>query len=425
MMEKRINCHKVTNENGNSFVGIKIKNDVVDLYYPESFNIAEVSDIKNFRNDALAIIKSINLAQTMSKADKSSIDEISNNKNFTLLSYMWLIRDYLNNGFYVNTEKNYSQNKKGKVNWKRTLDTQPIISNGNFIYDKIVVEAKNEIDDIITEAHRYCIYLSYKRIGWLFGLNERSIQIAKVNDAIINKYIKSVKSELKTTFEDLKRLRLNHMLKTLNGCDNESNLVKEYSYGVDSYFYVYERMIDSLFGNVADIKNYNPIGEWNLTRITQKFPSSNLRPDTIFIREKIDSNTKQKVKIAYIIDSKYYRFGTTFNPNDLPTTTSIQKQITYAEELINNHGVKNVWNAFILPFNKESNKAKKMLKVDECSNLEYLGFASSSWNNSEGKDHNKIHTFLIDLKHVAMNYAYGSNDLLINKLVNDIADAIK
>lgn len=52
------------------------------------------------------------------------------------------------NGFYVNREKVLKKNQRGKVDWKRTLNGQPIISKGNIIYSDIVVSVKNELDKL-------------------------------------------------------------------------------------------------------------------------------------------------------------------------------------------------------------------------------------------------------------------------------------
>ena len=51
-----------------------------------------------------------------------------------------------------------------------------------------------------------------------------------------------------------------------------------------------------------------------------------------------------------------YQYGATGNFKDLPETSSIQKQVTYGDHVYNNINKSqgSVYNAFILPYNKEN-----------------------------------------------------------------------
>ena len=135
--DKRIYLVRSTNEENNAFVGVRIRNDSIEFHYPESYdlsgveNVSTVKDIKAFRRDMIDILHTISLAKTRSFSTQKTENGVSSTKNFALLSYLWVIRDYTVNGFYRNTEKLYRKNTNGKINWKRTLATQPIISNGN------------------------------------------------------------------------------------------------------------------------------------------------------------------------------------------------------------------------------------------------------------------------------------------------------
>lgn len=400
--------HKSTNEVDNSFVGLIIRNDKVYFHYPESYQLSAVDDLRALRRDIINIIRSISLAKTMSLAKNRDNSSASDNENFALVSYLWIIRDYNANGLYKNKEKIYKNNAKGRVNWKRTLQTQPIISNGNVIYNNLVVEVKNDLDDIITEAHKLCVYTSVKNIGWLFGISPKSVPFCKSNETIKRNYINAVKREISKTYDDEKKLRLNHMLKVLSGVD-DSDKSKEIVYGVDKYHYVFERMVDSVFSNVDDIREFNPNAQWHLDLSGFKDPieASYLRPDTIRI---VDSDKK----IAYVIDAKYYRFGTTGDTSDLPSTTSIQKQITYGNHIdLNMEDISEVRNAFILPYNKENNV------FGLSNNLDYIGYADAKWM-AETIPHGKIHSFLIDTKHLITSWSQGNVDEDIEALISSI-----
>lgn len=98
------NYHKVTNKIDDSFVGIKIRNNRIDFYYPETYNFHE-SSIEKSRDDVLAILQTIAIAKTHSDSKIKIESSFSNNEAIPLLSYLWIIRDYLINGFYINREK--------------------------------------------------------------------------------------------------------------------------------------------------------------------------------------------------------------------------------------------------------------------------------------------------------------------------------
>lgn len=149
-----------------------------------------------------------------------------------------------------------------------------------------------------------------------------------------------------------------------------------------------------------DRSEYNPRGTWELEN-KKPFESSSMRPDTII---KNDNE-------LFIIDSKYYRYGATGDINNgLPNTQSIQKQITYAKHAFEKDSSLNVYNAFLLPFDK--NDKKNSYK----GNLAWIGKATTDWEK-EGRSYEKIHTFLIDLRFVIENYNKDDN--------NDIIDLFK
>lgn len=419
--DKKIVLHSVTNEEHNSFVGIRIKNGEIHLHYPESYALSAIDDKKSFRHDVISIIRTISLAKSKSATSTTSDNGIAQSDQFAIVSYLWIIRDYLANGYYRNHEKVYRINSKGKINWKKTLETQPIISNGNVIYNNVVVEVRNECDDLITAAHKWCVFDSIRKIGWLFGIDERSVFIPCTADSVIKNYIRAIKAELMRTFDDSKKMRLTHMLKVLTGVD-DSDRTREIVYGVDKYHYVYEQMVDYLFSNVSDITKYNPNARWYLKKNDfAPTNASSLRPDTIRLVPLAGDVTGTE-KVAYVLDAKFYHFGTTGNESDLPTTTSIQKQITYGDNIICNlrkaENIQYVYNAFILPYNKHNNK------FGYTEDLEYVGYSEANWRN-DGLSHTRICAFLIDTKHLISAWAQGNCEADIQKLIFEIEKATK
>ena len=419
--DKKIILHSVTNEEQNSFVGLRIRNGEIHFHYPESYQLAKKEDKKAFRHDVVNIIRTISLAKSKSAINNNNYSGIAQNDQFAIMSYLWIVRDYLFNGYYRNSEKIYRTNGKGKINWKKTLETQPIVSNGNVIYNNVIVEVRNDCDDVITEAHKWCVFDSVRKIGWLFGLNEKSVFVARTADSEIKKYIRAIKTELMRTFDDVNKVRLNHMLRVLTGVD-DSDRTREIVYGVDKYHYVYERMVDYIFSNVTDITKYNPNAKWYLKKngYAPKDASS-LRPDTIRL-ESISNGSSEGEKVAYVLDAKFYRFGTTGNEGDLPTTTSIQKQITYGDNIICNlqkkENISCVYNAFIMPYNKLNNP------FGYESDLEYIGYSEANWRN-DALSHTRICAFLIDTKHLISVWSQGNCTEDIAKLIDEIERAVE
>lgn len=419
--DKKIILHSVTNEEQNSFVGLRIRNEEIHFYYPESYQLAKKEDKKAFRHDVVNIIRTISLAKSKSAVNINNDNGIAQNDQFAIMSYLWIIRDYFSNGYYRNSEKIYRVNGKGKINWKKTLETQPIISNGNVIYNNVIIEVRNDCDDIITDAHKWCVFDSVRKIGWLFGLNEKSVFVARTADSVIKMYLRAIKTELMRTFDDVKKLRLNHMLRVLTGVD-DSDRTREIVYGVDKYHYIYERMVDYIFSNVTDITKYNPNAKWYLKK-NEYAPkeASSLRPDTIRL-EPISDGVGTSAKAAYVLDAKFYRFGTTGNENDLPTTTSIQKQITYGDNIICNlqkkENITCVYNAFVMPYNKANNP------FGYTSDLEYIGYSEANWRN-DALSHTRICVFLIDTKHLISTWSQGNCLEDIAKLIDEIEKAVE
>lgn len=395
--------HRV--KKSNEFTGIKIVDNKINIFVPQVFRY----DKKTFHKDILLFLKSISLAETV---NKEFLNKGKNNiKNvWPFESYLWIIKDYIENGFYYNREKTYS-NKGGKIEWKKTIKNTPIYSNGNLIYDKFVTSKMSATNDIIAQIYRLCLKQSIEKVGWLFNLNFKvDIQQLISKKEMIHK----VKQAINNTYDDIKRTRYNNMLKILSETEGESILSNSYMYGIENYYYVYEKMIDMYFNGIKeDKKNYNPNGYWKLNNKKAEHASS-LRPDTIV----------KKDNVTYIIDAKMYQYGATHDLKDLPEAQSIQKQITYGDYVMNVLGDKEVRNAFIIPYNKELDEFKSDTNITYFieRELAYIGYAYADWREESQQSfkHDKIHTFLIDFNHLLNQYRMQNTlyDEIINLLKN-------
>lgn len=399
--------HASTGKADDSFVGFKISGKEISFYYPYKFELASRNDWRKFRKDVISILQSISLAKThSSKIDKlNRADSLST--SIDVESYLWIIKDFLMNGFYYNREKIYKINQKGKVDWKRTLRSQPIISNGNFIYNDIVVETRNNADDILLKIHKHCVRKSLFLLGWLFNVNGNFIEKDYFDEGIKKLYVQTLLLELDKTFDDIKKLRLKHMLNVLTDSIEGDNK-KQCVYGVDDYNYVFERMVDKLFHGERKIEDFYPSSSWYVSPTFKEIKSSDLRPDTIVIRKNGNGE-----KVAYILDAKNYIDG------NLPATDSIQKQITYGDFIKNNNlkNIKDVKSAFIIPYDKNKND------YGFIKDIEYYGYAKAKWKTGK-ENHEIVHAFMVDLRFVIENYRSPKDEEIINTLIEQIEDAV-
>ena len=382
----------VSGRTNDNFVGIKSKGNDVYLYYPECFRLD--GDLKGNRKAIIALIKSIQISKSDLGDDSGRYSERENDSSFALDSYLWIIKDYLQHGIYYNREKAFHNGYDGKINWKKTMQTTPTISGKNVVYLDTIAESKREKDNLIVEIHKACIKKSIDSIGWLFGLSSNRIRTPKMTNQRKQAWLNALRSELDQSFDDDKKELLSRMIDVIRGLDSDAQS-SELNYGIDNYYYVFERMVDIVFGGADNISDFYPKGKWELVKYPGKtFESSNLRPDTVLINK--------VSKTAYILDSKFYRFASNdgLRVDNLPESTSIQKQITYAEYIMNHHekfGVDKVYNAFILPYDK----TKEPYKSND--DLQYIGKAYTDWKKGN-ESHETIYAFLIDLHHLVLSW---------------------
>lgn len=398
-----------------NFVGIKAQGNAITFYYPEAFDFHE--NELDSRKSLIALIKSLGLAKSRLETTSSVYTSRKDANDFALNSYLWILNDYLHHGIYFNREKKYTHGYDGKINWKKTMQTNPLVSkNGNVIYLDAISEVKRQEDNLIVEIHRFCVKKSIDFIGWIFGFSSKAIHVPKFTPQRRRLYLNALRKELDQSFDDDKKELLSKMIDVVCGLDSDLANTNEFSYGIDNFYYVFERLVDHVFNGIEDIEEFYPSGRWELVKYPGKiFPSSNLRPDTIIINH--------DTKTAYILDSKFYRFGLDGYPNinELPESTSIQKQITYAEYIKNNKSkfkIDNVYNAFVLPYNKN-----KEGEYQSSENLQYIGKAYTDWKIGN-QPHETIYAFLIDLKHLVMSWYEHQKTDDAEKLMKEIDDFV-
>lgn len=397
-------------ENSDEMMGIDIDGKEVILSLPKTFRV--VDDYEENNENYILFLKTLSLGNVNNSSYKTS--DSNDGTNLPIVAYLWIIEDYLRNGYYFERERRFEVNS-GKINWRRTIRKTPIYFNGDFIYDHLVTTRLKLTDGLITEIYKVCLLKSLQIVGWAFSNINTYVEIrTRLTRA---EMIKIVQNELNSTFDDIKRKRFSNMLKILNDGDDAEVISKKCKFKVNNYYYIYEQMVDIFFRGSKDTSQYNPKGSWLLlnNNTYRKENATSLRPDTILVKD----------DITYILDAKMYKYGFTRNKKDLPNSQSIQKQITYGDYISNHLKKKKIRNSFILPYNKERDKSDDYNYLDDDKNIAYIGYAIGEWRNTKKKtDYDRIYTFLIDFNYLLNNYNKNENDEIIC-LCNKIEKLIK
>lgn len=380
MYDLRQCCQINTNKDSDTFVGVECNSGDIKIHFPLGFNLSK--DDKEIRYDIFLLLRTI--ARTVRRKDSrfqangAMFDKIE----FPLQAYLEIIYDYFRRGIYREKEAIYLNIKRGKIDWNRTIKhIKPVLHNNNAVYLEFIGR-KSQVkeNELITQIHKYCIYESFLKIGWLFVSNMPPNPNIQYNYRLFDSV---VKSKMLQTNNDSDRELFTNMLAVINYLNTEG-ISNNYQYGTYRFEYVWEQIIDLTYG-IRNKEQFFPKTIW----ITEKGKHNNacLEPDSIMIIN--DS--------IYVLDAKYYKYGETLNPNDLPESTSINKQITYGEYIARQSLFKRkygdnykVYNAFLMPFNafKENSNTKYILNIGE---------AVSEWKHNN-KPYERIQGIVLDLK---------------------------
>ena len=327
------------------FVGLKFEDGRPKVTFPRGFRLSE--DETQTRKDIVRLLATIQRFSGKQEGLTTNFLDGDVHLTFPILSYQYIIKDFLANGYYIERETQYIDGSRGKINWKRTVQKkQPAFNNGNLVYlDFVIKTNKVNTNNMLTRIHEYCVRESFEKLGWLYLTNETLPPKSKIR---FNKrmFTSVLNDALNSTFNEHKRLLFTSMLNIVNSRQEDIDSVDKEAYGVDRFEYIWEKMIDHVFGE-DNKEKYFPHATWHIIN-GNSVVSSALEPDTIML---YDDN-------VYILDAKYYKYGVTRNPMHLPASSSIEKQIVYGEYVEANQSVTGdkIYNAFVMPFDSGSVK---------------------------------------------------------------------
>ncbi len=381
----RERCHVNTNDDGDSFVGVKADTDDAIIYFPIGYQLPENDD--DLRVDINNLLGVLTVFMKEDRVIEVSKFEAPRTVDFPMHAYLKVIRDFLRMGrYYIEIDPHFRTDTKGNTSWPRTVREQRALvqKNGSLVFTNMTVRSVTpNANKQITQIHRFCVYEAFDKMGWLYVPfmpdNPGPHPGIKESIYILNK-------KLVTTHNDVEQELFTAMRDMLVYIDERSS-DKQYFFGTDFFENVWERMIDKAFG-VEDKEQYFPRTRWLLDygRDKEKRP---LHPDTIMIYgDKF-----------YVLDAKLYRYGWSANSEHLPNGADINKQITYGEYVERTKSLPNdkLYNAFIMPYNKENNLF--MLT----GNMGNIGEAVSDWKPNT-KNYERIQGIVVDTRYLMYNY---------------------
>ena len=366
----------------------------------------------------------------------STFAEEHGESEFPMVSYLNVIRNFLDFGYLDEKEILYKKGANGKINWGRTIKAvQPVITEDaqNLVYlDFIARKVSYNEDTLITQVHKFCVHDALVKLGFLFGIDPSEEPLL---DFDYDLFCNAIHSKLAKTFND-RDLRLladlARIVEYLAGHKTEDGKkADDFYFGVKKFAPVWEAMVDKIFGKLPQgvtKDKFNPHCEWDLNSRKPGYENPNyaMRPDTIMWDE--EGNR------LYVLDAKYYKFGMTGSASDLPSSGSICKQIAYAEyvethwktilgvdsiatpsaSLQNDTQPKPIYNAFLLPYCFDGENLN--LPPDDgfetrpCK-MRFIGFCHGNWKNLDARPgevdyrpYHRIAGILLDVRSVMENY---------------------
>ncbi len=376
-------CHVNTNERADTFVGIRSDGEQIKVCFPIGYKLGK-TDAEQKKDIQLLIRVLTRFSNIKEKLLPQRLINNPETVNFPIQAYMTVLNEYYNRGYYTENERFFTVNGNGPKNWSRTIKTQRAYpQDDSFIYLTTIAQ-KSRVDtaNYITKINEFCVDEAYKKIGFLFLADNIRKPSILFNE---KRFIMALKEKLRGENNDKNKALFSGMIDMIQYIGQKGRNAK-FFFGTNDFEYVWERLIDFNFGE--DNKSfYYPRTSWYLGT-DGKHTKSALRPDTIM-------KTDGKV---FILDAKYYRYGNSMDPAELPRSTSINKQITYGEYVAaapkfrdENGQAPLVYSVFLMPFNREG----EFFSSEE--NMLHIGEARGDWKNSSAS-YARVQGILLDVK---------------------------
>ncbi|MEH7634681.1 LlaJI family restriction endonuclease [Bacillus pumilus] len=322
--------------------------------------------------------------------------------NGNLFTSYSLIQDFTQNGLLMKEIKIKDSTISGHIDWSATISKkQPMISIGSVIYTdpisrKTIIDRQHQLLII----HKYCVYKSLEKYGWLFGVtsDNANLDVTELN-CDINYAISFLTKELNSTFIEREINTIKMIMNFLLGIE-QKGCEEQIETLVTPYFQnVWEQVCSTIFNNQYKIlKKIIPKLKWEIDSPAIVQPQ---RPDIIMLRR----------RTMYILDAKYYNSYV-----NLPGWHDVVKQLFYAITIFNNINSKD----FRLHDKKLEKKVKEIIKVEnvflfpseEEEPIKYVGKV----NIERNQDFDDIRVYKLNTFFVMKCYIGKGNYDYINSL---------
>lgn len=119
----RQRCHVNTNEDGDSFVGVKADTDDAVIYFPLGYQLPENDDdLRVDINNLFGVLAAFMKEDKVIEAPKF---EAPRTVDFPIHAYLTVIRGFLRAGrYYIETDPQYKTDTKGRTSWPKTVKEQ-------------------------------------------------------------------------------------------------------------------------------------------------------------------------------------------------------------------------------------------------------------------------------------------------------------
>ncbi len=418
-------CRYGGGKQDDEFVGIRYNDGDLKVYFPYGYSRPPDSE-KEYRKDILNLVSVLSAYSKESEFADQNRQQNRDNVQFPIHAYLHVFNYFLNYGYYTEREPYYKCATGGKISWARTIkQVRPQIAGEtpqeSAVYLNFVTRKFNgNENEVITQIHKFCVYESYEKIGCLFGFFHPERPRIPFNAGM---FAAVLKSKISRTFNERHLLLFRNMLDIVCYL-GQSKDSRRASFGTSDFEYVWEGLIDDVFGiDEKEKRAFYPHCSWIINNAPEEAEPNEtrrtaLRPDTIMLPGD---------RRIFILDAKYYQYGEASNGEGrdskrLPGTGSIVKQIAYAEFVESNWPQikaatdfstalrdiqedsvgQRIFNAFVLPYNAK-------VHSDSRFPMENFGYAACNWKNRNSKPYNKIYGIFLDVRSIMQRHPRHSD----------------
>lgn len=378
------------------WVGLFLKNGRPKLNFPTG--LIPSQDRDGLRRQARQLLELLQDAHAFKEDCFEDYSNTTSISQFPLRSMQTLIEDYLASGKLITLPVEHFQlDSPGQIQWNRTLQSQTPFPNarGRLVYPHLISSKRSLTDDfLISQVHAYCLAVSFDYLGWIYTNSQPDLNVPLLNVELFRYQIHKTLSQ---TFNDRDVAILSCLSSIIDWVANDAHTSTQ-TYGTSRFDFVWEYLIDSIFG-INDKVEYYPSTAWNALSDSSSYKNRRLKPDSIMLHQ----------GKTFILDAKYYPFGITKNPENLPGSADINKQITYGNFVALKYGGPPLFNVFLLPGKTPSI-------------FEPQFYSSVSWIESP-KPHQIVHAVIFDTTTALESYASGKTRHIKDLLAQTIESA--